>query len=217
MAHLLVRPLDLTCQPVCPPTVASVVHGTTARPCSVNVEILGPFACVGRSVPNRKVVRGTSTSSQIWPCKMLSERRRTGNECIGSSLNIDPSMQTQHSPRPQELVGSASVPVANACELGKPPPPVASCSTGGRGPSIFQCLACALRFCNRGPAGWAIAVKATGLPASQAKWRDSPMQSSALLLGADSCRRGAQRLHRLPPRVTVVREQQIVREAAWTI
>lgn len=97
----------------------------------------------------------------IGHSNMLSGQGWTGNECMGSGLNNDPSMRAQHSPRRFRSLTHAS--------LGK------SCSTT----SLWHAE---LRFSDRGPAGWAIAVKATALPAcqpaslpaSQARWRVSP-------------------------------------------
>lgn len=76
-------------------------------------EVCSPRHCCGavdckaeRGVPPRAChaihhpPRSLLTSSQIWPCKMLSPVRRrvgerTGNECLASGLSVDPSMQAQ--------------------------------------------------------------------------------------------------------------------------
>lgn len=174
-------------------------------PCSVNVEVLGAFCmCQSVKVPNSRSFVEQAQAARSGPCKMLSEEGWTGNERIGSNLNIDPSCRHKP-PRPQQIgrlrVGSGRYHASRA----NPPrsPPAAPVGKGSASSSVWHH---ALRFSNRGPAGWAIAIRATGLPASKPSGVIAPCSLRPCCLGLTAARRGAERLHQLLPRVTVVRK-----------
>lgn len=134
----------------CASARSSPVHTATCSQwrasSTAHLHLRGLCMCRSATGPNRKDLRGPS--SQIWPCKMLSQEEGwTGNDCIGSSgLSIDPLMQAQPFPVHNSWPAPSSVPVANACNLGQISPRRILQARVGESQAYAVCLACVLRF-----------------------------------------------------------------------